>query len=62
MSIWSAMMIVILVLFAKINNKLKSHAILLLSRKKVWLRSIIRTMTALVNGFASEFKNLELGS
>lgn len=59
MSIWSAMVIVIFVLDTKTNNKLKSHGALPLSTEKVWLRSEIRTMTALVNVFASEFKDLE---
>ena len=59
MSIWSAMVIVIFVLDTKINNKLKSHGALPLGTEKVWLRSEIRTMTALVNVFASEFKDPE---
>lgn len=59
MSIWSAMVIVIFVLYTKTNNKLKSHGALPLGTEKVWLRSEIRTMTGLVNVFASEFKDLE---
>lgn len=59
MSIWSAMMIVIFVLYTKTNNKLKSHGALPLGTEKVWLRSEIRTMTGLVNVFASESKDLE---
>lgn len=57
MSIWSAMVIVIFVLYTKTNNKLKSHGALPLGTEKVWLRNEIRTMTALVNEFASEFKD-----
>lgn len=57
MSIWSAMVIVIFVLYTKTNNKLKSHGSLPLGTEKVWLRSEIRTMTGLVNVFASEFKD-----
>lgn len=59
MSIWSAMVIVIFVLYTKTNNKHKSHGALPLGTEKVWLRSEIRTMTGLVNVFASEFKDLE---
>lgn len=59
MSIWSAMVIVIFVLYTKTNNKLKSHGALPLGTEKVWLRSEIRTMTGLVNVFASESKDLE---
>lgn len=59
MSIWSAMVIVIFVLYTKTNNKLKSHGALPLGTEKVWLRSEIRTMTGLVNVFASEFKDLK---